>query len=240
MTDSLKDYIAREVENARALAHAKNLALLGTAASKMTHEMGNYLNNSLMALAGLKRESLSPGGENILKIIGNESGRVKAFIQQFLQFAKKPVLDLKETRLDQVIREILDVVGPEAKKRGIDIALDWDGTIPPVAADAGLMGQVMNNLIKNSMDAILGSGRITISGRMEGREMFISVADTGTGIDPETLENIFEPFFTTKGAGGTGLGMPIVRSNIEAHGGTISCQSDPGKGTVFTIRLPIR
>ena len=240
MTDSLKDYIAREVENAQALAHAKNLALLGTAASKMTHEMGNYLNNSQLALAGLKRESLSPGGENILRIIQTESGRVKAFIQQFLQFAKKPVLDLKETRLDQVIREIMDIVGPEAKKQGIDMALDWDEAIPPVAADAGLMGQVMNNLIKNSVEAVSGAGRITISGRMEGRSVVISVADTGSGMDDETLENIFEPFFTTKGSGGTGLGMPIVKSNVEAHNGTISCSSSPGRGTEFVIRLPVR
>ena len=240
MTDSLKDYIAREVENAQALAHAKNLALLGTAASKMTHEMGNYLNNSQLALAGLKRESLSPGGENILKIIQTESGRVKAFIQQFLQFAKKPVLDLKEIRLDQVIQEIMDIVGPEAKKQGIDMVLDWDEAVPPVAADAGLMGQVMNNLIKNSVEAVSGAGRITISGRMEGRSVVISVADTGSGMDDETLENIFEPFFTTKGAGGTGLGMPIVKSNVEAHGGTISCSSNPRRGTEFVIWLPVR
>ena len=239
MTDSLKAHIDREVENARALAHAKNLALLGTAASKMTHEMGNYLNNSQMALAGLKRETLSPGGENILKIIGNESGRVKAFIRQFLQFAKKPVLNLQKIRLEQVIREIMDIVGPEAQKRGVDIVLDWDAAIPQVVADAGLMSQVINNLIKNSLDAISGAGSITVTGAREDDGLVVSIADTGEGIAPENVENIFEPFFTTKGSGGTGLGMPIVKSNVEAHGGTISCQSDPGKGTVFIIRLPI-
>ncbi len=239
MTDSLKEHIAREVESARALVHTKNLAILGTASSKVTHEVGNFLNNTHMALSGLKREALSQRGEKILKIIDNESGRVKEFIQKFLQFAKKPDLHLQKTPLDLIIKEILTIVGPEAEKRGIEIALNWDAKIPLVNIDAGLMSQIMNNLVKNSIEAIPGDGTISIKGILENENLVISVKDTGAGIDAENAEKIFEPFFTTKGVKGTGLGMPIVKTNVEAHGGTIECRSAFGKGTTFIIRLPI-
>ena len=96
MTDSLKQHIAREVETAKTLEHTKNLAVLGTASSKVTHEVGNFLNNTHMALSGLKREALSERGEKILKIIEKESGRVNEFIQKFLQFAKNRTCAVKK------------------------------------------------------------------------------------------------------------------------------------------------
>ena len=240
MTDSLKKYIAREVETAKTLVHTKNLALLGTASSKVTHEVGNFLNNTYMALSGLKREALSQRGEKILKIIENESGRINEFIQKFLQFAKKPDLHLQKSPLDLIIREILTIIQPDAEKKGIEIELIWDAEIPLVNIDAGLMSQVMNNLVKNSMEAIPGAGKITINGNIENENLVISVKDTGSGIAAENLEKIFEPFFTTKGVKGTGLGMPIIKTNVESHGGTIECRSTPGEGATFIIRLPIR
>jgi len=119
MTDSLKDYIDREVETAKELEHSKNLALLGTASSKINHEVGNFLNGAHMALSGLKRETLSQNGENILKIIERESIRVNEFIHKFLQFSKKPALRLQKNPLDRIIKEILTIVGIDAeKKRG--------------------------------------------------------------------------------------------------------------------------
>jgi two-component system NtrC family sensor kinase len=239
MTDSLKEYIVREVEAAKALAHSKNLAILGTASSKVTHEVGNFLNNTHMALSGLKRENLSHRGEKILKIIEKDSTRVNEFIHKILQFAKKPVLHLQKSPIDLIIREILEITGPEAEKRGIKITLNWDAEIPVVNIDPGLMSQVFNNLLKNSMDAMPDTGLISINESIENKDLVISVADTGEGIDNENLEKIFEPFFTTKGSKGTGLGMPIVKTNVEAHGGTIECRSELKKGTTFIIRLPI-
>jgi len=240
MTDSLKDYIDREVETAKELEHSKNLALLGTASSKINHEVGNFLNGAHMALSGLKRETLSQNGENILKIIERESIRVNEFIHKFLQFSKKPALRLQKNPLDRIIKEILTIVGIDAEKKGVHITFNWDASIPLVSIDAGLISQVFNNLIKNSMEAIPDTGEINITGSIENEELVISVTDTGEGVSAENAENIFEPFFTTKGSKGTGLGMSIVKSNVEAHGGTIECRSTPGKGTEFIIRLPIR
>ncbi len=239
MTDSLKEYIDREVESAKALAHSQNLALLGTASSKMTHEVGNFLNGIHMVLRGLKKEPLSQKSEKTLKIIEKESVQLNEYIHKFLQFAKKPALRLQKSPLDLIIKEILTIIRPEAEKSGIAITFSWDETIPLVSIDAGLMRQVFNNLIKNSMEAISDTGSITISGNIENENIVIAVKDSGQGIDAENVEKIFEPFFTTKGSRGTGLGMAIIRTNVEAHNGTIECKSSPGDGTTFIIRLPI-
>jgi len=217
----------------------KNLALLGTASSKMTHEVGNFLNGIHMVLAGLKQEPLSRKGEKVLKIIEKESVQLNEYIHKFLQFSKKPALRFQKTPLDLIIKETLAIVGSEAEKKGVTITFNWDLSIPIINIDAGLMGQVFNNLIKNSMEAISDDGRLTITGNIENGNLVIRVKDTGEGIDAENVDNIFEPFFTTKGSRGTGLGMSIVKSNIEAHGGTIACTSEPGKGTTFVILLPM-
>jgi signal transduction histidine kinase len=237
MTDSLKEHIDREVETAKALAHSQNLALLGTASSKMTHEVGNFLNGIHMVLRGLKNEPLSQKGEKTLKIIEKESGQLNEYIHKFLQFAKKPALRLQKTPLDLIIKEILTIITPEAEKRGVSVTFNWDDTIPLVTIDTGLMRQVFNNLIKNSMEAISGTGSITITGNIENENLVIAVEDSGQGIDAENAEKIFEPFFTTKGSRGTGLGMAIIKTNVEAHNGTIECKSSPGKGATFIIRL---
>jgi signal transduction histidine kinase len=239
MTDSLKKYIEREVESAKALAHSQNLALLGTASSKMTHEVGNFLNGIHMVLGGLKKEPLSQKGEKTLKIIEKESGHLNEYIHKFLQFAKKPALRLQKNPLDLIIKEILTIIRPEAEIKGITVTLNWDASIPLVSIDAGLMRQVFNNLIKNSMEAISDTGSITITGNIENENLVIAVKDSGQGIDAENTEKIFEPFFTTKGSRGTGLGMAIIKTNVEAHNGTIECISSPGDGTTFIIRLPI-
>jgi signal transduction histidine kinase len=105
--------------------------------------------------------------------------------------------------------------------------------------DAALMNQVFTNLVKNSLEAMNGSGSITITGKTAQEEILVSVSDTGVGMDSETLERIFEPFFSTKGDPGVGLGLAIVKSDIEAHGWTIECASSPGKGAEFIIRVPM-
>lgn len=240
MTESLKTHIQREIETAKALAHARNLAVLGTASSKVTHEVGNFLNNTDMALSVLNREPVSERGKRILNVLENESGRVKAFIQNFLGFAKKPELILKKRPLDLIIKEVIGVFQPESEKRNIPIRFEWNPDIPMAPVDAGLIHQAFANLLKNGMEAVDHDGVIAVEGRLEADRVVLIVADSGPGMPPEIRDQIFEPFFTTKGKQGTGLGMPIVKTIVEAHRGVIECQSRPGQGTVFTICLPLR
>lgn len=239
MIDALKHYVDREVETACTLAHGKNLAALGTVASKVSHEMGNFLFGLEMMLSGLKKEPLSPNGKHILKNIESAMAQTRIFIRQFMNFARKPALNFTRGSLDGLIREVLDALRPEADGRGIAVAVNWDPTIAPINMDAGLMNHVFTNLVKNSIEAMAGSGNLTITGKAAGEHLLVSVMDTGPGMDAETLERIFEPFFTTKGVLGNGLGLPIVKSNIEVHDGTIECISAPGQGTEFLIRLPL-
>jgi signal transduction histidine kinase len=239
MTDSLREYIHREVETAKELVHAKNLAVLGTASSKVTHEVGNFLNNTDMALSGLKRESLSERGQKILRILDNESGRVKVFIRRFLQFAKKPELKLTRRPLGPIIRDVLDIYQESAAERDIHLDFEWPESIPPVNVDVGMFSQVLHNLLKNSLDALSEAGEIRVSGGLSRTSLVLTITDSGKGMDPETRERMFDPFFTTKGTEGTGLGMPIVKTIIASHRGTIDCHSSVNQGTSFVIHLPL-
>jgi signal transduction histidine kinase len=103
-----------------------------------------------------------------------------------------------------------------------------------------MIHQAFANLFKNAMEAVDHDGVIAVEGRLEADQVVLTVADAGPGMPPEIRDQIFEPFFTTKGKQGTGLGMPIVKTIVEAHRGVIECQSRPGEGTVFTIGLPLR
>ncbi len=237
MTDSLKTFIDREVQTAKELAHARNLAILGSASSKVTHEVGNLLNNVGLALSIAKKEALSPDGKRALNILEEDAGRVRRFIGSILQFAKKPDLRLQQVSMDTIIRQLLFIHQPDAEKRGISLDLEWPSDLPPVNVDTGLMYQVINNLIKNSLEAMTNSGKITIEGSTQGEHLLVILEDTGPGMAPDISEQIFDPFFTTKGQG-TGLGLAIVKTIVEAHRGAIECRSELTKGTRFVLRLP--
>ncbi|UCG81486.1 MAG: sensor histidine kinase [Desulfobacterales bacterium] len=240
MTDSLNKFISREVATARELVHAKNLAVLGTTSSKVTHEVGNLINNVGLTLSALKNESLSSRGEKALEVMERDSIRVRKFIQNFLQFAKTPELRLERVAVDKIIREALFILQADAEKRGIRVELNWPTDLPAVSVDPRLIYQVFNNLVKNSLEAMTDSGSIHIEGKIDGDDLLVRIEDTGPGIEQDTVEQIFDPFFTTKGKKGTGLGLSIVKTIVEAHRGTIQCQSALGKGTTFILRLPVR
>ena len=240
MTDALKDHIQREIETAKDLVHARNLAVLGTTSSKVTHEVGNLLNNVGMTLRMLKQETLSPKGEKAMELLEKESLRVREFIHSFLQFAKKPELRLTETSMGSVVSEVVTALKPEADQRNICFELEWPDDLPRINIDSGLFYQAFINLVKNSLEAISESGFIRIAGYIEAEHLCVQIEDTGSGIDPKILEHIFDPFISTKGTKGTGLGMSIVKTIVEAHGGTIEILSETEKRTRVILCIPIR
>lgn len=240
MTDDLKKRIEKEIATAKELAHARNLAVLGTTTSKVTHEVGNLLNNMGMSLLVFKAEALSDKGEKSLVLMEKESQRIRGFIGNVLKFAKKPDLNLSPVSLDLVVKEVFAAHATNAKEHRIKLELVWLEEIPKVNADSGLMYQVFGNLVKNSLEAMSGDGFIRIKGQTEDEDLVVLVEDSGDGIPSEHLEQIFDPFFTTKGKKGTGLGMAIVQTIVTAHRGTITCESETGQGTRFVLRLPYR
>jgi signal transduction histidine kinase len=241
MFDSLKAHLKREIDHAKELTHARNLALLGTAAGKVTHEVGNLINNIGLAIMLLKKETLSDRGRNALEVLHRESDRVHQFTRNFLQFAKKIELYPEKKSLSSILEDLKEVHQLSAAQRHIQIELDYAEATQPVFADHRLLYQAMNNLVKNSVEAIDGEGGcIIIRAHTQHDTVFLSVADNGAGMTDETMTKLFEPFFTTKGKGGTGLGMTITNSIVEAHGGRIECRSEEGKGTEFVIQIPLR
>ena len=181
MTDSLKGFIAREVESARELVHARNLATLGAASSKVTHEVGNLINNIMMALVILKTEPLSQTGSKAIQILEGATGRVERFIRDFLQFAKKPELSFQRTSLGNVIEQIVFVHEPRAMEKNVRIEIDWPPELPPINVDLRLMSQVFDNLLKNALDAMTGPGHVVVRGRESGESLEILVEGHRTG-----------------------------------------------------------
>ena len=240
MSDSLKRFIDREVKTAKELVHAKNLAVLGTTSSKVTHEIGNFLNNLGLTITLFRNEKLSPKGERVLAILDKEALRIRGFIENFLKFAKVPELHLERTSLENIIRETLILQQPEADKRDVHFEFNWPSNLPFIHVDPHLIYQIFSNLIKNSLEAMISPGNIRIEGMTDGNYLQIILSDTGSGIESDVMKQIFDPFFTTKGKQGTGLGLSIVKTIVEAHRGTIECQSQIQKGTTFTLSFPLQ
>jgi signal transduction histidine kinase len=239
MVDSLKKYINNEVETAIELAHVRSLAVVGTTYSKVTHEIGNYLNVVLMVCAGMKSEQLNPRAQRYMWMLEKDTQRVSAFIKEFMQLAKRPNLQLEKTSLEGIVRDIFFSHQSEADQRGIVLSCNWNSDLPWIKADSRLLYQVLSNLLKNAMEAMTEPGTLRIEGRVDGEQFKLEVEDTGPGMTPDVLNHIFDPFFTTKDQKGTGLGLSICKTIMEAHRGGIECRSELGKGTSFILTFPL-
>jgi signal transduction histidine kinase len=136
------------------------------------------------------------------------------------------------------LTEALELFQDTFEEHGITVRQVEETPLPPVTFDPKQMHQVLINLLKNALEAMPRGGEITITTRVRGTNAEISIADTGEGMPPEVSANIFQPYFTTKEKG-TGLGLAISQSIISEHGGSISVDSTPGRGTTFTILLPL-
>jgi two-component system, NtrC family, sensor histidine kinase HydH len=136
-----------------------------------------------------------------------------------------------------VVRDMLLLMGPVAASHGIAVREDLPATLPRLSLDRQKMKQVLINLARNAIEAMPSGGTLAVSASVEGEGVVIAVADTGVGIEPGI--DVFD-FFTTTKRGGTGLGLPISRRIVEAHGGRLMLESTPGRGTTFRVLLPAR
>jgi PAS domain S-box-containing protein len=228
----------------RQLHHAQRLDALGTLAGGIAHEINNAL-VPIIALTKLVAGHLpeeSRDRRNLTAVIGGAT-RSRDLVQQILDFSRKDEIgaEADDVDLGAVLRETSDFLHatlPASIRLEEVIA-----ATPPVIGDAQQLHQVIVNLITNAAQAIgAAEGRITVTLGLdaEARALRLSVADTGCGMDEATKARIFEPFFTTKQVGtGTGLGLSVVHSIIEKHGGRIEVESAPGQGSCFSIMLPV-
>ncbi len=166
-----------------------------------------------------------------------ECRRLLDLSNDFLRFARVQDLERRPASLDDVVSRMVDFLGPTARAAGVEISWFPAADLPDVDLDRELFEQALLNLMLNAEQAMPDGGTLTLIGRRDGDGVCLEVIDTGCGMTPEVLAKVFRPFHTTKQTG-SGLGLPTARKIVLAHGGTIGVQSEPGRGTEFTIRLP--
>ncbi|MCA8997750.1 MAG: GHKL domain-containing protein [Planctomycetaceae bacterium] len=173
-----------------------------------------------------------------LERIRLECEHLEEILNSFLEFARAGELHLEEVDLAEFVRKFLEFFKAEAEQAKIELRPHLAGSLPKVRLDPRLFRHVLSNLFKNAMQAMPNGGLIELQLYRKGDTVSLEVVDTGTGIAPGAVEKIFQVFFSTK-PGGSGLGLPTVRKIVEAHQGTITCESEVGRGTKFAIHLPV-
>lgn len=168
----------------------------------------------------------------------HEVDRLQGIVESFLRFAKIQDLKLDPTDLNAIADEMRDFYEPQAATQGIVIRTQFDQDLPPVRLDADLFKQALLNLVLNAQHAMPAGGDLILTTRRDGNWAVLDVTDTGLGMTDQVRERIFDAYFSTR-SGGSGLGLPTTRKIVEAHAGAIHVQSEVGKGSQFSIRLPL-
>lgn len=232
------------------LQHTNRLSTVGKVSAGIAHELGTPLNIVSGRAKMIARDDMSSDEirENA-DIILNQSDRMTTTIRQLLDFSRREKLRFASTNIKSLVIQVFDILSPLAKKQNVTLSLAETPESPILHIDPNQIQQVLVNLVMNSIQAMPDGGktevnidRQTMCSPNTGEESLylgISVADTGTGIDDDTMKHIFEPFFTTKKTGeGTGLGLSIIQGIIEEHNGWINIESQKGTGATFTFYLP--
>jgi two-component system sensor histidine kinase PilS (NtrC family) len=225
------------------------LAAIGRLAAGLAHEIRNPI-GSIRGSVEVLRESLNPQEDDrrLMDIVLRESDRLDAIIRDFLQFSRPPHLVRVPTDVSAMLDEILLMLGNQGRAQGTDapavqLRRDTSEPVVKVEVDPAQMRQALWNLCLNAVEAMPQGGELRVGVRAatseRGRPVLeITVEDTGVGIAAAELTQVFEPFFTTKPQG-TGLGLAIAHRIVEDHGGEIRVQSEPWRGSRFTISLPL-
>lgn len=231
------------------LIQSQKLAAIGELSTGIAHEINNPL--AIIAqevewarhqLAAEKPDEKSLGELNdSLDEIARQVARCGDITHRILDFARKRDPLVQSTEINKLVEDMAKLVEKEVSPNGVCITRQYLKDLPPALTDPPLLRQVVLNLLNNAAYAVGQNGAISIRTRMpESGELEIEIADTGCGIPEEDLGRIFDPFFTTKPPGkGTGLGLSLCHGIITRLGGTITVQSELGKGSVFAIKLPL-
>jgi len=225
------------------VAQSERLASLGMLAAGVAHEVNNPL-GGILALTSLTVEDMpndDPNRENLEEVI-RQTERCRDIVKGLLEFSRQSKGNSEAVDLNKVLRDTLSLVGKQAPFFNVNVIWQLAPELPPVAADRAQFQQVFLNILMNAVQAMHERGTITITTRHDAAASAVeaAISDTGDGIPPEQIGRIFDPFFTTKESGhGTGLGLSIAYGIVTTHRGSISVASEVGKGSTFTIRMPV-
>lgn len=237
-------HIRKKLEKTRLqLIQSEKMASLGKLSAGVAHQLNNPLGGIMLYTKLMLEEyELQDNAREDLYRILNDAQRCREIVKELLAFARQTRQHMQPLNINKAIDQALLPIENQSLFQNIAFKKKMSTFLPLVMADTQQLGHVFMNIIINAAQAMEGQGTITIATRESAARdrVIIEIADTGPGIPPEVLEHIFEPFFTTKQEGqGTGLGLSVVYGIVENHGGTISARSIPGRGTTFTIELPI-
>jgi signal transduction histidine kinase len=229
-------------ELARRAQMAEKLAAVGTLTAGLSHEIRNPLNAASLQLTVLERRvrrlpaDVQTSLLEPLNLVQTEVARLNSILEEFLQFARPRELSMVPVDLAALLGHVLDLLAAQAESVQVRLERRFDSVLE-VAGDAGRLEQAVMNLLLNAVQATPERGYVRVEARPLEREVLLAIEDSGPGI-PETLrQRIFEPFFTTK-AGGSGLGLPLVHSIVEQHGGRIAVEPGSAGGARFVLHLP--
>jgi two-component system, NtrC family, sensor kinase len=239
----------RELSGAQEeMLRVERMASIGKLAAVVAHEINNPL-AGILTYAKLLKKRLSreatPNAENIsmLDLVESESRRCGEIVKNLMTFARPTSLNREPADLNRVIGRCVRLVKHQLELKNIELQSRLDNDLPLVRCDHGQIEQVILALVMNAIDAMPNGGNLILSSRKGPGpgEIQLEVRDDGVGMPPEVLAKMFEPFFTTKEHGrGLGLGLAISRNIVDRHGGRIEVASVPGRGTTFTITLPLQ
>jgi signal transduction histidine kinase len=229
--------------NEERMMRSEKLASIGRLAAGIAHEINNPLTSVLTFSSLLLKKAENDDQKEKLGIIVQETTRCRRIVRDLLNFARQGEPKKEECSINQVIDSALSLTGNQMKIGDKRIAVKKElGELPLLQLDPNQMLEVFVNIMINAIDAMPQGGELSLATRLaqDGKTVEIRASDTGCGIPRQNLARIFDPFFTTKEAGkGTGLGLSVTYGIIDRHNGSIDVDSEVGRGTTLTIRLPV-
>jgi len=237
--------VTERTQSEQALRQTEKLAAMGSLLAGVAHE----LNNPLSVILGQAEMMIRTAGSGPLAQRADQivqaAGRCASIVGNFLALARQRPPERSRLDLNEVVREVLDIVSYPLRMDGVDVVLDLHADIPVLMGDPHQLHQVVLNLITNAQDAMHateGPRMMVVSTSFDAasQRIRLEVSDTGPGIPADVRSRLFEPFFTTKPPGqGTGLGLSLCQGIVESHGGRIQAESEEGKGALFRVELPV-
>ena len=235
--EQLKEFTRKKI------SESERLAMVGQLAANVAHELNNPLQGIVTyASLTLEKETFDNScRQNVSKIVV-QANRCRDIIRGLLDFSRQKNPDKTLCNVNALLQGCVSLVENQAIFHNIDVVMNFDPSLPLIIVDPSQIERVFLNLIINAAEAMEGTGTLTITTRIDSLDHYldIDVQDTGPGISPENIGKIFDPFFTTKETGhGVGLGLAISYGIVEEHNGKLTVKSDLGKGTTFTVSLPL-
>jgi len=218
----------------------EKLAATGQLVAQLVHELRNPLSSIKMGLSTLKkRADLIEKDQRVLEILQTEVSRLERMLRELLNYAKPETLQFAPHQINDILEQTLEKLSDQLEASQCHIVREFTVKLPPVNLDRDRIGQVFTNVILNAHQAMEGPGQLVVRTALlpETGQVRIEISDQGKGIAQDQLNHIFEPFYSRR-EGGTGLGLTVVKTIVEAHSGEVAIRSKPGAGTTVCIDLP--